>query len=260
MAQSPAPKTEHCQVGPWTISVTQSRILSSEGPERQNFESQLKLPHVPDMIFAQNSLRLVHDKGHGVEFTALDALKCVDYAHETIQVANAKAWKEARADCEYIDKVVHPFDWTFTSNYSGTLIGNLEVKPTQERIDIERLKAKEKILFYADIGLYEDELHDCGCSTLSVKIRVMPTYFFILMRQYMRVDNVIVRISDTRLFHELGTDYILREFTTRESAIPDLLVPSSVIVDPNEVSEFLKLKMERLEKLILKTEALEEFR
>lgn len=61
-----------------------------------SFESQLKLPHVPDMIFAQNSLRLVHDKGHGVEFTALDALKCVDYAHETIQVANAKAWKEAR--------------------------------------------------------------------------------------------------------------------------------------------------------------------
>ena len=27
-----------------------------------------------------------------------------------------------RADCEYIKKVVKPFDWTFTTNYKGTLL------------------------------------------------------------------------------------------------------------------------------------------
>jgi len=46
----------------------------------------------------------------------------------------------------------------------------LQVQHSQERIDIERLKVRDKILFYADVELYEDELHDCGCSMLSVKI------------------------------------------------------------------------------------------
>jgi len=60
------------------------------------FEAQLDLPHLPDMIFADNSLRLVHESGFGVEFTALDALKCVGIEQDVVQVANAHAWKAAR--------------------------------------------------------------------------------------------------------------------------------------------------------------------
>ena len=45
-----------------------------------------------------------------------------------------------------------------------------QVEPTEERIDIELLKGREKIQFYADLMLFEDELHDCGCSTTSVRI------------------------------------------------------------------------------------------
>ena len=33
--------------------------------------------------------------------------------------------------------------------------------------------------------------------------RVMPTSFFILLRLFMRVDDVIVRLIDTRLYHEV---------------------------------------------------------
>lgn len=258
MAQPQTFKREHFQFGLWSISADKSRILGSDGPDRHSFESQLQLPHVPDMIFAQNSLRLVNGSGSGIEFTALDALKSVDTQHDTVQVANAKQWKEARAGCEYIDKVVHPFDWTFTTDYAGTLLGDVKVQHSQERIDIERLKVRDKILFYADVELYEDELHDCGCSMLSVKIRVMPTYFFVLMRFYMRVDNVIVRVNDTRLFHEVGTDYILREFTSKESAISDLKVPYSVIVEPNDIAEHLTIKAERFEKLLLKATTVQE--
>lgn len=253
MAQHQPPQREHFQFGLWSITADKSRILGSDGPDRHSFESQLQLPHVPDMIFAHNSLRLVNGSGDGIEFTALDALKRVDTQHDTVQVANAKQWKEARAGCEFIDKVVHPFDWTFTTDYAGTLLGDIKVQQSQERIDIERLKVRDKILFYADVGLYEDELHDCGCSMLSVKIRVMPAYFFVLMRFYMRVDSVIVRVNDTRLFHEIGKDYILREFTSRESTISDLTVPYSVIVEPNDIVEHLKIKEERFEKLLLKT-------
>ena len=39
-----------------------------------------------------------------------------------------------------------------------------------ERIDYEKLKAQERIAFYADIILFEDELADNGAAILSVKI------------------------------------------------------------------------------------------
>jgi len=44
------------------------------------------------------------------------------------------------------------------------------VKPTTEKIDVEKLKVRDKIHFYADILLFEDELSDNGCSVLRVKI------------------------------------------------------------------------------------------
>lgn len=50
-----------------------------------------------------------------------------------------------------------------------------------------------------------------------VRFRVMPNAWFILVRYYLRVDNVVVRIFDTRMYHEFGTNFILREFKHQES-------------------------------------------
>lgn len=247
------PVIEEHQFGCWTITATKCHILASEGPERQTFEAQLGLPHLPDMIFADNCLRLVHKSGFGMEFTALDALKCVGIEQDIVQVANAKAWKEARADCEHVDNVVNQFDWTFTTDYCGTLLGHddnsLQVEANDERIDTERLKVRDKIGFYSDVMLFEDELHDSGCSMLSVKIRVMPDYFLVLLRFYMRVDGVVIRVNDTRLFYELGKDFILREYTARESPVSELEVPLSVLTDPVEIVDHLHVRSQRFEKL-----------
>ena len=60
------------------------------------FEGQLELPQVPEMIFADNLLRVQHEAGYGIEFNALDALRCVDAHHDHMKVAVAQAWKEAR--------------------------------------------------------------------------------------------------------------------------------------------------------------------
>jgi len=242
---------EECNFGPWHISATKSHILASEGSDRKQFASQLDLPHVPEMIFAENSLKILHDGGFGVEFNALDALKKVNAKAEPIQVANALEWKAARAGCEHIEKIIHPFDWTFATDYSGTLLGNMTVEPTDLRIDIERLKVKDKIHFFADIPLFEDELHDCGCSISSVRIRVMPSFFFVLMRFYLRVDGVLVRVNDTRLFHEAGQDFIVREYSSRENKVDTLShVPLAVLTDPNEIVSHLDVQLERHEKLV----------
>jgi len=62
------------------------------------------------------------------------------------------------------------------------------------------------------------------CSFGCLLQRVMPTLLFILLRFYLRVDGVLVRTNDTRYFHEAGTDYMLREFCSKESRVTDLRV------------------------------------
>lgn len=48
--------------------------------------------------------------------------------------------------------------------------------------------------------------------------------FFVLLRFFLRVDGVLLRINDTRLYHEFNEDYIVREITSREVKVSDLNV------------------------------------
>ncbi len=50
----------------------------------------------------------------------------------------------------------------------------------------------------------------------------MNNCFFGLLRSYLRVDNVLVRIMDTRIFHMFGTNYIFREFQVKENTFDEL--------------------------------------
>lgn len=73
---------------------------------------------------------------------------------------------------------IKPFDWTFSSDYRGTISGPTEIISTEERINIEKLKEKEKILFYQELMLYEDELHDNGIASSNIKIvSILMIYF-----------------------------------------------------------------------------------
>lgn len=56
----------------------------------------------------------------------------------------------------------------------------------------------------------------------------MPTSFFILLRYFLRIDNVMLRINDTRIYHEFGKNYLLREFTSREAKVQDIRVSNSI--------------------------------
>ena len=51
---------------------------------------------MPEMIFAENVLRVKHSGGFGLEFNALDALKLVDAHNDLLKVAATKVWREAR--------------------------------------------------------------------------------------------------------------------------------------------------------------------
>ena len=62
-------------------------------------------------------------------------------------------------------------------------------KSENAKIDIEQLKKREPIGWYRDIRLYDDEIDDNGAVSCSIKIRIMPSCFFILVRYYLRVDK-----------------------------------------------------------------------
>ncbi|XP_068627944.1 TIP41-like protein [Battus philenor] len=253
------------QFGPWHISYDLSCILPSvcstkivcERDDDQYCQfciycKELSIPHFPDMVFPKNILSLTHESGASINFNPLDALKEVSSRVQAIEVACADAWLETRPDAE---KKKQNFDWTFSTDYKGTLSDNIVVEPSDETINFELLKQKDQILFYHDLTLFEDELHDHGISKLSVKIRVMPTYWYVLLRYFLRVDDVLVRSHETRMFHMLNTNYVLREFTAKESTARDLNMPTTQMKEADDVIPFLPLKHKIMEKLIVKFES-----
>ena len=71
---------------------------------------------------------------------------------------------------------------------------------TEERVDRGLLMERDPILFYDEMTLYESELDDNGEMSMSLKVRVMPRCWYVLMRLWMRVDGVLIRLRETRFF------------------------------------------------------------
>lgn len=64
--------------------------------------------------------------------------------------------------------------------------------------------------------LYESELDDNGISIFSVKVRVMPERMLLLCRLFMRLDNVLFRIRDTRIYIDFKKCKVTKEYTATE--------------------------------------------
>lgn len=52
----------------------------------------------------------------------------------------------------------------------------------------------------------------------------------------------MVRVNDTRYFHDFDTNYVLREFTNKECAIKEIQLPYTVFGDPNVLSPHMPLR------------------
>jgi len=130
---------------------------------------------------------------------------------------------------------------------------------TNDRIDRVALSAKEPILFYDEVILYEDELADNGISFLTVRVRVMPTSWFLLLRFWLRVDGVLMRLRDTRLHCSFGNGgeakpVVLRECCWREATFASLSAKgypsdSAAYADPNLIAQKLPIVMQKTQNL-----------
>lgn len=121
------------------------------------------------MVFSQNKLVLTHKNGAHIEFNPLDALSKVQNGTSNIRVACADEWKSSRSDTNGMEEI-KPFDWSFTTDYQGTFNEKVRCEDTDAKLDIFKLMKKESILFYHELSLFEDELHDHGIASCSVKI------------------------------------------------------------------------------------------
>lgn len=118
---------------------------------------------------------------------------------------------------EGITEVVKPFDWSYSTDYKGTLRSSSPpFEATTTPIPLELLKRPDPILFFDEVILYEDEMADNGITMYSCKIRVMPARLLLLCRFFMRLDNVALRIRDTRVYVDFGTGEVIREYVAKE--------------------------------------------
>ena len=116
--------------------------------------------------------------------------------------------------------------------------------------------------------LFEDEMADKGFSRVNVRFRVMHDCFFVLLRSYTRVDHVLVRILDTRIFGRLppaasGEQQepmeIIRDFQHRESTYSQLKAKGFTFgsqwslspAQSDEIYGYLNLKGETRDRLIV---------
>ena len=246
--------TSHAQ-GNFVIS-TRKLPISKAGPIDALTE-RLKIP-VPEMIFGDNLVAIEHrPSGWRLEFNAEDALDMVDKTGEKmLKVAYARDWESTReGTTKGIKEVVKPYDWSYSTEYDGTLKTGEGVKgftATDKAIPLELLKRRDPILFFDEVVLYESELDDNGISVYSAKLRVMQKRMLLLCRLFMRLDNVLVRIRDTRVYVDFETDEVLREYTAKEAAFDEvkrgLMMagrrPDDVTVslrDPNTLDPLLKV-------------------
>ena len=131
------------------------------------------------------------------------------------------------------------YDWTFTPDYScstttASTTPSAEWEATGDQMDRTLLTSRDPILFFEELPLYESELEDTGTSCLTVKVRVMPRCWYVLLRFFLRVDGVLVRLRETRLFCKFSTSNngggaseeekveVLREIKYQEGSFDEL--------------------------------------
>ncbi|KAI4250446.1 MAG: hypothetical protein L6R40_000044 [Gallowayella cf. fulva] len=242
------------------ITTRKLPILKAEPIERMTAELGIA---PPEMIFGDNLISLEHLKsGWKIEFNALHALDRVDKTgNSMLQVAHSKEWQSSREKKhEGITEVVKPFDWSYSTDYKGTEHSKSTIfEPSDTAIPLELLRRPDPIIFFDEVMLYEDEMADNGITLLSCKLRAMPARLLLLCRFFMRLDGVMLRIRDTRVYVDFESGEVIREYTAREDkyevirqklAMQGRDAPAQ-LRDPNNIVDLLPVVDKSLERGVL---------
>ncbi|CEP64574.1 Tip41p LALA0_S12e02058g [Lachancea lanzarotensis] len=270
VASLPAEDTPSISVEDWVITTRKKPILNSQ--ELEQWEQILGPLALPEMIFGNSFVRIENAKHNwSLEFNALDALKAVKLEDSGIRVSYANKWidskKKQQRTSDLDDsslQIGQHYDWTYTTSYKGTVNAqNTHHTPSEddsEVLPLEKLTRPDPILFYDEMILFEDELADNGISVVSVKVRVMSERALILSRFFLRVDGVLFRVYDTRVYVEFDENKVVIEHKEHEGDYKTVLNkqkagqsrdPKAILRDSNWVVQQLSLVKRECEVLQL---------
>lgn len=209
------------QLGPWQFTTTKGPIAPD--PIRQSLQDELHVFNIPEQYFHENTLKIRHlPSDTSFSFTADDALRQWKADNTPpVHVPAAMQWTETRrTEMEAHNAKILDYDWTYTTSYVGTDAATWTA--SSDHMDRELLTSRDPILLYDEVPLYESELEDHGVSSLMVKIRVMPKCWFVLMRFFLRVDGVMARLREARVFGRVDGGEVLREVRYCEGRFEEL--------------------------------------
>ena len=203
-------------------------------------ENKLHINHLPEIFYGFNRLFLINKtKNFCYEFNPLQMLSLANYTQRKKLLKENEIYyipNQAKSQYSKTDDTKNEEDWSFSSPYMGhiTSINNSpmskyypEIKETKvfkkEKTNIKYPETKvENVLNYNQIHFFEDELGDIGFSEGKIGFGVMNECFLGLMRCYLRVDNMVVRNIDTKIYHKFGDNYIIRNFLVKEKTYDEL--------------------------------------
>ena len=228
------------RIGGWTISSKSGHIATDAKAEE--FKSEIGVLTIPEQWYDSSYLQITHEAtGTSLAFTGEDALRAWrSHQIQPVQVPLSHKWTESRkVEMEAHHAKQLQYDWTYTTDYAGTTTtsktaassqnttreGPLIWEPTSDQMDRTLLTSRDPILLFDDVLLYESELEDNGISTLSVKIRVMPKCWYVLLRFFLRVDGLLVRLREARLFSQFsGSNSTIKDDSTESQTKKEAVV------------------------------------
>lgn len=247
-AVSPPPSFER---GDWRFEVNVAPLWGSDRIDA--LASERKICKVPDMFCGDAWFRAFHaDSSTLIELSTADAFQCCAWDPPPptplqpphmdanadkgpllgdVRCQFAGEWRPHK-DNPDVKEIEVTSDWTCTTPYWGSVYrsaagitkGDSAVlvegseEATDDGLPMELLQRRDEIHWYQEVRFWEDELEDNGLCRVSVRVRVMPTFWFALLLCEMRVDGVLIREVGTRLFCSFGSDRVLREWTWKEAS------------------------------------------
>ncbi|PHH82452.1 hypothetical protein CDD82_5950 [Ophiocordyceps australis] len=236
-----AATTTHIQ---GSFAVVTRKLPISKSGAIDALSDRIGIP-LPEMIFGDNMVQIKHlPTGWALTFATPDALDAVDKTdRHVLKVAYARDWESSRLDTatESVKQAVRPYDWSYSTTYTGTVTPGLQhganrhnqiqpqpqqqtrlFRPTKLQIPLDLLKRRDPMLFFDEVVLYESELDDNGISVYSAKLRVHEHRMLLLCRLFMRLDNVLVRIRDTRVYIDFDAQHVIRDYMAKEAPFQDI--------------------------------------
>ena len=202
-------------VGGWQFTTTTlDRIMTQE--EEKKMQQYLQISSLPEIAFQNNTLTIGPESDREnpwLLFNVEGLLRSASSYYHTEEFKNVVGPQlsiPVSAGWQTTEYAKHDpnVDWAWRNDFYGLHEKNVRLVPRPANapgINWDLLKDNTlPILFYGSFDLVEDDLHDHGMMTSSVKYRVMESAFFVLYRHFIRVDNFAVWMREVRIFHEFS--------------------------------------------------------